>query len=359
MCCSTGCRRAALSGALVEFLVFGLKQAWACLFGGAMLALIIGTRLWWPDEAPLARYDFLFLAALVDPDRHARLQAGNARRSQGDPDLPRGRHGDGDIQDVGRLVDLSGGELLPDRRRAAVLRLHVCGGRLLPRPHPAHLRHALHRYPPLWTTVVLCVADLRQLLRASFHAPTCATCCSRRRPRSTCAPSSTTASSASATACRCCSASCWWRCSSGSPKTSAPGRAPGSIPDRQTAWTPVSIGKLGAWYLLMIISFVLVSLVHRPGLELPPRRRSHSARSACKPSERAERAQSPGPVTGSFDVDLAGLLELERDRHLAAFLERLGHHHEHQMRAAGLQLDGGAGRYLEPACRPAAWSSRR
>jgi len=30
------------------------------------------------------------------------------------------------------------------------------------------------------------------------------------------------------------------------------------------AWTPVSIAKLGAWYLLMIVSFVLVTLVHRP-----------------------------------------------------------------------------------------------
>jgi Protein of unknown function (DUF817) len=54
-----------LSGALVEFLVFGLKQAWACLFGGAMLAVIISTRLWWPDDAPLARYDFLVLAAVT------------------------------------------------------------------------------------------------------------------------------------------------------------------------------------------------------------------------------------------------------------------------------------------------------
>jgi uncharacterized membrane protein YoaT (DUF817 family) len=26
----------------------------------------------------------------------------------------------------------------------------------------------------------------------------------------------------------------------------------------------VSVGKLGAWYLLMIVSFVLVSLLHRP-----------------------------------------------------------------------------------------------
>ncbi len=34
-----------LCGALVEFLVFGIKQAWACLFGGAMLALILATRM--------------------------------------------------------------------------------------------------------------------------------------------------------------------------------------------------------------------------------------------------------------------------------------------------------------------------
>jgi len=48
-------------GALVEFLVFGIKQAWACLFGGALLAAIMLTRFWWPDGSWLARYDFLFL----------------------------------------------------------------------------------------------------------------------------------------------------------------------------------------------------------------------------------------------------------------------------------------------------------
>lgn len=35
-------------------------------------------------------------------------------------------------------------------------------------------------------------------------------------------------------------------------------------PSQSEGWTPVSIHKLGAWYLLMIISFVLVTLVHRP-----------------------------------------------------------------------------------------------
>ena len=35
-------------------------------------------------------------------------------------------------------------------------------------------------------------------------------------------------------------------------------------PAQAAGWTPVSLSKLGAWYLLMIISFVLVSIVHRP-----------------------------------------------------------------------------------------------
>ena len=47
-----------------EFLLFGFKQAWACLFGALMLALLLGTRFLWPDHAPIARYDALTIAAL-------------------------------------------------------------------------------------------------------------------------------------------------------------------------------------------------------------------------------------------------------------------------------------------------------
>src|SRR5436190_2909625 len=50
---------------LYEFCRFGVKQAWACLFGGTMVALLIATHLWYPRGAPLSRYDFLFLAALA------------------------------------------------------------------------------------------------------------------------------------------------------------------------------------------------------------------------------------------------------------------------------------------------------
>ena len=53
------------AGACVyEFLRFGVKQAWACVFGGAMVALIVATHLCYPRDAPFARYDFLFVAAL-------------------------------------------------------------------------------------------------------------------------------------------------------------------------------------------------------------------------------------------------------------------------------------------------------
>jgi uncharacterized membrane protein YoaT (DUF817 family) len=50
---------------LYEFALFGFKQGWACLFGGLMLALLLGTHLFYPEGALLARYDFLTVAALA------------------------------------------------------------------------------------------------------------------------------------------------------------------------------------------------------------------------------------------------------------------------------------------------------
>ncbi|WP_018760985.1 DUF817 domain-containing protein [Arthrobacter sp. 135MFCol5.1] len=50
---------------LTEFAVFGLKQGWACIFGAALLAVLMAARLWYPDDAVLARNDFLTLAAVV------------------------------------------------------------------------------------------------------------------------------------------------------------------------------------------------------------------------------------------------------------------------------------------------------
>ena len=57
--------RAILPHALAEFVMFGLKQGWACLFGGLLLAAIIVTKLVWQPDWPLQRYDFLFLFAIT------------------------------------------------------------------------------------------------------------------------------------------------------------------------------------------------------------------------------------------------------------------------------------------------------
>ena len=48
-----------------EFLMFGLKQGWACLFGAIMVALLFLSAQLWPHDFPVARYDFLVIAALA------------------------------------------------------------------------------------------------------------------------------------------------------------------------------------------------------------------------------------------------------------------------------------------------------
>ena len=50
---------------LYEFILFGIKQGWACLFGGLMLGLLLGTHLFYPADAAISRYDVLTLSAVV------------------------------------------------------------------------------------------------------------------------------------------------------------------------------------------------------------------------------------------------------------------------------------------------------
>lgn len=54
-----------IRAALVEFAVFILKQAWACIFGASLLVVIVAARLWYPDDAVVARNDALTIAAVV------------------------------------------------------------------------------------------------------------------------------------------------------------------------------------------------------------------------------------------------------------------------------------------------------
>lgn len=57
--------RTTLKTFLYEFWLFGIKQASACVFGAYLLSLILLTQFWYPAWAPIYRYDFLFLAAVA------------------------------------------------------------------------------------------------------------------------------------------------------------------------------------------------------------------------------------------------------------------------------------------------------
>ncbi len=50
---------------LFEFLLFAFKQGWACLFGALLLGALLTTHLWYPEDAWLARYDALVLIAVA------------------------------------------------------------------------------------------------------------------------------------------------------------------------------------------------------------------------------------------------------------------------------------------------------
>jgi len=51
--------------AFFEFVTFGIKQAWACLFGALMLAILVLTFLFYPEDAALPRYDLITLFAIT------------------------------------------------------------------------------------------------------------------------------------------------------------------------------------------------------------------------------------------------------------------------------------------------------
>ncbi|WP_353643360.1 DUF817 domain-containing protein [Mesorhizobium sp. WSM2239] len=252
-----------LYGALVEFLVFGLKQAWACLFGGAMLALIIATRLFWPDDAGIERYDFLFLAALA-------IQLGMLGfklETLAEAKVILIFHIVGTAMELFKtsagswiypeesLFRIGGVPLFSGFMYAAV------GSYLARISRIFDMRYAA--YPPLWATAVLAVAiyvnffahhyvvDVRYGLFAATAILYFRTVVHYRvfriRHRMPLLVGFLLVA-----------LFIWFAENIGTWSRAW------IYPGQQDAWTPVSIQKLGSWYLLMIISFVLVTFVHRP-----------------------------------------------------------------------------------------------
>ncbi|WP_449396740.1 DUF817 domain-containing protein [Devosia riboflavina] len=254
--------RGRVADGLVEFLVFGLKQAWACLFGGLMLGMIIVTRLWWP-EIGINRYDVWFVAALV-------IQAGMILFRL--ETLEEARvilifHVVGTIMEIFKTS--VGSWIYPDDAffRIAGVPLfsgfmYACVGSYMTRIQRI-FDITFTRYPPVWLTVLLALGiyinffshhyfyDFRWWLfggvvllygRSFMHYRVF-----RFRH-----------SMPMLLAFLLVALFIWIAENIGTWSRAW------IYPSQENGWSTVSFEKLGSWYLLMLISVVLVTLVHPP-----------------------------------------------------------------------------------------------
>jgi len=255
--------RATWRACAFEILMFGIKQGWACLFGGLLLALIVATFLWWPVGAVVARYDALVLGAVA-------IQAGMLifrLESWEEARVILLFHIAGTIMELFKTAH--GSWIYPE---ASVLRIgdvplfsgfmYAAVGSYIARVQRIfHIR--VRHYPPLWMTGVLAAAiyvnffahhwlpDVRLALlvgvalmfgRGWFYF----TPDRRRRAMPLLVGYGLVA------------LFIWIAENVGTFARAW------SYPGQEAGWEPVSLDKLGSWFLLMIISIVLVSLVHRP-----------------------------------------------------------------------------------------------
>lgn len=255
--------RGPVAAGFYEFLRFGCKQAWACLYGGLMLALLLGT--WWlyPRDAALPRYDFLTLAALALQVALIRLRL--ETRDEAMVILIFHLVGTGMeifktamgswIYPEASYLRIGGVPLFTGFMYAAVGSYIARAWRLL------DVRFSWH--PPLWATLSFALAayvnffthhfwcDLRWLLfgaaallfgRSWFYFRVWQV--DRRMPMLL---------GAALVA-----LFIWF--------AENLGTFAGAwiYPDQRQGWTLVSFAKFGSWFLLMLISYVLVTLVRQP-----------------------------------------------------------------------------------------------
>lgn len=252
-----------------EFLLFGLKQAWASLFGGLMLGLLLATRLWWPNDAPLARYDFLVIAALAIQTGLIALRLERWNEAL----VILIFHVVGTAMEVFKIAHGSWSYPEPSVLRLGGVPLfsgfmYGCVGSYMARAiRLFDIR--FERYPPQWTTWVLALGayvnffthhyiwDFRWLLfawsvlifgRAWFQFTPWLK--ARRMPM--------------LLGFFLVALFIWFAENLGTFANAW------IYPSQRDGWHMVSPAKLGSWYLLMMLSYVLVMVVHPPRMAPPP-----------------------------------------------------------------------------------------
>lgn len=252
------------SGYAFEFLAFRIKQGWACLFGALMLALLLATFLFYPADAPLARYDFLTLAAIAIQIAMLAFGLENWEEAR----VIAVFHVVGTVMEIFKVA--MGSWIYPEAGEAVLVIagvplfsgfMYAAVGSYIARVWRL-FDFRYDRFPPLWLQGLLALAvyvnffthhftiDIRLGLFAAsalIYGP----CVIWFRPDR---------------AHRCMplllglvlvALFIWFAENIG---TFARAWA---YPEQEAGWHMVLLAKLGSWYLLMIISFVLVAAVHR------------------------------------------------------------------------------------------------
>ncbi|GAB5504489.1 DUF817 domain-containing protein [Pyruvatibacter sp.] len=252
-----------LPSAVIEFIVFGVKQAWACLFGGLMLAMIMASALFYPEDASLNRYDALFLGALM-------IQLGMIAfrlETFDEVKVILVFHVVGTAMEIFKTS--VGSWVYPED---AIFRIadvpmfsgfmYAAVGSYLARVTRIFDFRFTH-YPPLWTTLVLAalvyvnffshhyLPDIRLVLFAFVLLIFGRTRVYFRVFRFRLWMPLVVGFGLVAVF-------IWFAENIGTLSRAW------LYPNQANGWSLVSIQKLGSWYLLMIISFVLVTLVRRP-----------------------------------------------------------------------------------------------
>lgn len=247
---------------LAEFFLFGLKQAWACLFAGAMLALMIGSKLVWQSDWPLYRYNFLFIAALCIQALFLRFKLESWEEAR----VILVYHVVGTSMEIFKvsvgswaypeqaLIQISGVPLFSGFMYASV-------GSFMARTIRIFDMRFTH-FPPRWLTIALALAiyvnffshhylpDIRYWLFAATVAIFWRVNIHFTTDRTTLWMPLTLAAVLSAMF--------LWIAEN-------IGTVTGTwVYPSQKVWHLVSFAKLGSWYLLLFVSFVLVTLVLTP-----------------------------------------------------------------------------------------------
>lgn len=244
-----------------EFLLFGFKQAWACLFGGLMLALLLGTHFLYPADAPWHRYDFLTCAALAIQAAMLVLRLETAREAIVI----------GAFHIIGTVMELfkthAGSWIYPEASVLHVGAVPLFSGFMYAAVGSYIARiwrifdFRFTRYPPAWATTVLACAiyvnffahhwlpDIRLFLFGAavmLFGRTGIWFSPWRQPRRM----------PLLLGLLLVALFIWFAENIGTFANAW------TYPDQRDGWRMVSIAKLGSWYLLIIISFVLVALIH-------------------------------------------------------------------------------------------------